>query len=212
MTQPANRDGEPIPDAWDDLIDALPPASEDRGVPGHDLSRAVARRAQAVRLRLSGATYEQIAQTAGYSHRAAARNAVRRSLTRYEAENVAELRALENARMDADEMVLRGILANSAVPVTEQIQAVNARIRLSARRAALNGLDAPTQVQVSGADLQQLDDALTLVRDVVMGQVVTDDADTDPDAGPRGLPTAGTDRGGSDRPAGPPDESSSSGV
>jgi hypothetical protein len=152
--------GERIPDEWDALLDELPPATEDQGNAGHDLAKAAARRAQAVRLRLSGATYEQIAQVAGYSHKAAARNAVMRALTKVEAESVSELRVLENARLDADEMVLRAILQDASAPARTRIAAVDARLRLSARRSRLNGLDAPVQVALSAGVAADLQDAL----------------------------------------------------
>lgn len=176
-TRPAVPQGDRIPDEWDALLDDLPPATNDQGNAGHDLARAAARRAQAVRLRLAGATYQQIAEAAGYSHKAAARNAVMRALTKVEAESVSELRVLENARLDADEMVLRTILQDAQAPARTKIAAVDARLRLSARRSRLNGLDAPVQVAISAGVAADLDDALAEAEAVFVEGVVLESSD-----------------------------------
>lgn len=161
----------PLPDDLDALLDELPPAGADQGNPGHDMARAHARRTQAVRLRMQGATYEQIAETAGYSDRSAARQAVVRALARYEVESVTELRTLENARLDADELALRTIIADPQAPAAHRIAAVNARTRLSGRRASLNGLDAPMQLQISSGAAARLQDVLANAEQVVLGLV-----------------------------------------
>lgn len=173
------------PDPDDDArAPALPPASDRQGKPGHD---GAIERANAVRLltlRSNGLTYAQIATELGYADASGARHALIRALDRHEAENAAELRAIENMRLDADERALRAIIADTNAKVGDRIRAVDARTRLSARRARLNGLDAPLQVEVSAAALAELEDALAELGDVVAGEVTASalepyDAETD---------------------------------
>ena len=168
---------DPETDALLDTFDALPPASADQGNAGHDLARAAARRTMAVRLRMAGATYDQIAKQCGYSHRKAAQDIVVRALTKLEVESVGELRALENARLDADERVLRGIISGQDNKPADRIKAIDSRLRLSARRARLNGLDAPLQVALSAGVTASLEDALAEAEALVRGEVldVTDE-------------------------------------
>lgn len=172
--KPEDRDGPLLPDEWDELLDRLPPAAEDQGNPGHDMARAAARRAQAVRLRLAGASYDQIAQVAGYSHKSSARQAVMRALDRMEQESVNELRALENARLDADEVVLRSLINDAGLPAQRRIAAIDSRLRLAQRRARLYGLDAPVQVALSAGVAADLEDALLEAEAVfVQGEVLS---------------------------------------
>lgn len=159
-------------DALLDVIESLPPATHDQGNAGHELARASARRAHAVRLRLAGLTYDQIARECGYSNKSAARQVVIRALTKIEAESVGELRALENARLDADERVLRGIIGGVNNKPADRIKAIDSRLRLSARRARLNGLDAPLQVALSAGVTASLEDALAEAEALIRGEVL----------------------------------------
>lgn len=164
---------DPETDALLDALEVLPPAHEDHGgYTGHELARAAARRTMAVRLRLSGATYQQIADQCGYSNKSNARQVVLRALTRLEVESVGELRALENARLDADEMVLRSIIAKGSNKPADRIRAIDSRLRLSARRARLNGLDAPLQVALSAGVTASLEDALAEAEALIRGEVI----------------------------------------
>ena len=123
------------------------PASERRGVPGHDQAHDRAAGAELMRLRMMGLSYAQIAQEAGYADGSGARNALLRALDRHEAENATQLRTVENLRLDADERALRSIIGDPTAPAVTKIKAIDSRTRLSARRSRLNGLDAPVQVQ-----------------------------------------------------------------
>ena len=74
--------------------------SEDVG----DLSRAARarwRQARALELALSGSSYDEIADTLGYSGRASAWKAVQSGLSQDTIEAAREFRALELARLDA---------------------------------------------------------------------------------------------------------------
>lgn len=162
----------------------LPPASARQGEPGHDVATDRQVMIRLLTLRTQGLTYAQIADELGYYDGSAARQALKRALERHEAENVAELRSVENMRLDADERVLRAIIADGSKTPAERIRAIDARTRLSARRSRLNGLDAPLQVELSGAVQAELTDVLgelgTLLGlggDTVPGEVVGDVVD-----------------------------------
>jgi hypothetical protein len=158
-------------EALDAALDTLPPASESHGQ--SDAALDLARGARLLRLRAARMTYEQIAQEMGYADKAAARNALMRALARHEAENVTELRALENMALDDDERVLRSIIADRDVPAGTRLRAIDSRTRLSARRSRLNGLDAPIQVALSAGVAADLEDALAEAEAVlVRGEVL----------------------------------------
>jgi DNA-binding CsgD family transcriptional regulator len=169
-----------VTDEHDDLAAALEdtrtPASEARGTPGHDSADEIARGARLLRLRAARMSYAQIARVEGYSDKSTARQALLRALTRHEAENVTELRTLENLALDEDERALRTIIANSATAPGTRIRAIDSRTRLSARRSRLNGLDAPLQVQLSAGVAADLADAIAeaeqVFGDIVPGFVV----------------------------------------
>lgn len=153
----------------------LPPASDRQGNGGHD---AAGERASAIRLltlRTAGMTYAQIAEQMGYADASGARTALLRALDRHESENAKQLRELENMRLDTDERALRAIISDASVKVGDRIRAVDARTRLSARRARMNGLDAPVQVALSAGVQAELTDALAELGEqlgVVTGEVL----------------------------------------
>ena len=163
-----------------DTLPALPPASARRGDPGHDQA---AERASAIRLltlRAGGLTYEQIAAETGYADASGARQALLRALDRHEAENAAELRTVENLRLDTDERALRAIISDRDLPPAVRIRAIDTRTRLSARRARMNGLDAPVQVAISAGVQADLEDALAEIHDLVFGEVTAVHDETPP--------------------------------
>lgn len=142
----------------------LGPGAADQGNPGHDTARAIARRVQAVDMRIAGARYADIAEQFGYTDPSTARGVVMRSLRAVEAEKVGELRELENARLDlAQQAIWPKVLRGDP-------QALNAWIRLSKRRADLNGLDAPKQVIISSGTQAALEDALADLQQLIMGE------------------------------------------
>lgn len=166
-------------DALLDAIDNMPqvdPGVRGDNTPAHDLARASARRAQAVRLRIQGATYESIARICGYSDKKSAWEAVNRALGRVEVESVNNLRALENARFDADEYVLRTIIADTNAPASTRIKAIDSRGQLASRRARLNGTNAPIQVAISAGVAADLADAISeaeaVLTDFIPGEVL----------------------------------------
>lgn len=157
-------------------LPAIPPPSARQGDPGHDQALDRANAIRLLTLRAAGMTYEQIAQEVGYADGSGARQALMRALERHEAENVTELRTIENLRLDTDERALRAIIGDTSASVKDRVAAINARTRLSARRARMNGLDAPVQVQLSAGVAAELEDALRELGDtigVVPGEVLS---------------------------------------
>lgn len=100
------------------------------------------RQAKALALRKSGLTYEAIAEQLGYSSREGARKAIETALRNTIQEPADELRRLECERLDAMLAALWWRV-EAGHP-----QAVDAALRVMARRAALLGLDAPKRVDV----------------------------------------------------------------
>lgn len=148
------------------------PANQLVGKPGHDRAQLSEREAKALRLRRLGGTYDQIAVEMGFADASGARQLIMRALDRVVAENATHLRSLENARLDVNTQVLMGIATDAKNSAMERIRATEAYTRVSARRARLNGLDAPVQVAVSAGSLAELDDAIALFEAVVRGEVV----------------------------------------
>lgn len=175
-------------------LDTVPPPSERRGDHGHDQALDRANGAKLLRLRAARMTYEQMATELGYADGSGARQALMRALDRHEAENARQLRDLENMALDSDERVLRTIIGDTTAGHAARIRAIDARTRLSARRARLNGIDAPVQVQLSAGVAADLADALRELDETygyVPGEVLasTDEAPdgdvpTDPPPGP----------------------------
>jgi len=96
---------------------------------------AASRRVRAVELKTSGYTYTQVADELGYSSRGTAYNIVAKALREQTTEAVADLRHLENARLDA----LQAALWNAAM--TGDISAVVAVVKIVQARVHLNGLE-----------------------------------------------------------------------
>ena len=120
-----------------------------------------ARQAQALTLRLTGASYEQIAQVLHYYDRAGAWKAVEKALERTIQEPADKVRAIELARLD------RWLLAINAQIATGSLDAVDRGLKIMARRAALLGLDAPAKVAPTTPDGTQPYDAAMRQKDVM---------------------------------------------
>ena len=163
---------------FDPAAVALPPPSEQQGQPGHDAATGYIRAARIMRLRAAGASYAAIAEAEGYSDPATARNALIRALRRNEAENVSEMRALENERLDMALSRIVALLGHEDPMV--RLRAADSLTRNSKRRADLNGLDAPKQVQISAGVLGELEQAYEGLRLIVTGEA--EDVTPDPPA------------------------------
>jgi hypothetical protein len=105
------------------------------------------RDARAVELRAAGASWQEVADAIGLKTASAARRAAYRSLDRVENENAATLRAFEDRGLMIARKRLIGALARADDRDVPKI--VNSLVNLSARRAAMLGLNRPFEVEVS---------------------------------------------------------------
>ena len=105
---------------------------------------------EVVRLRSIGLSFQQIADRVGYAGRSGAKAAYTEAIKMWGGEAVEEHRVLENERLDYLWRTAITQIEGSKGDPSAVINAVNSALRISARRAALNGLDAPRQVEIAG--------------------------------------------------------------
>lgn len=126
-----------------------------------------ARRTEAVSMALAGLTYEQIGNRLGISQTAAI-ELVRRTLEETRNHDVDALRQVENARLDrAQAAIWSNVLEGD-------LKAIGTYLRIAERRAKLNGLDAPTKVQMTLSVRQEMEQALAALEDILDAEVVED--------------------------------------
>lgn len=101
------------------------------------------KRKQALALRVSGASYEQVANAVGFAHKSGAQHCIDAAIKDIYREPAKNLIQLECARLDA---MLLGLWQKARQGDT---QAVTTVIRIMDRRAAFLGLDAPEKHIVS---------------------------------------------------------------
>lgn len=123
-----------------------------------------ARRARAVSFRLAGMTYSQIGEQLQVSEQRA-RSLVTHSLDRTEQHTADQMREVENQRLDRAQAaiwprVLRG-----------DDKAVNLFLQISDRRARLNGLNAPTKIDLSMSVKHEMVEALEELETMVLGEI-----------------------------------------
>lgn len=107
---------------------------------------------QVVQYRAAGLTFDEIAERVGYRSRSGAKEAYDAALRWWGREAVDDLRTIEGERLESLwRKVFTEILSNPEMETGEMVQLVNAAVRVSARKSALFGLDAPRQVEVAGA-------------------------------------------------------------
>lgn len=100
---------------------------------------------------------------------------MKRHLDRAEVWSAAELQRVENARLD------RAQAAIWAKVVGGDITAVHAFLRISERRARLNGLDAPTTVNLDRGVRVEMEAALAEL-ETVLGEVIASSGSGEPEA------------------------------
>lgn len=150
-----------LPTSMDDV--PLLPARKDGNSPESDL-RAV----QAVALKVSGLSTAVIAERLGYSNPQNCAAAIRNAIAEYGRQKVGEYRDLENARYDrAQAAIWPQVLQGHP-------RAVDSFTRLSHRRCALNGLDAPKQIALTGMLRADLTDAIASLEESVLAGEVLD--------------------------------------
>lgn len=111
---------------------------------------------QALELRRAGASYDEISARVGYAHRSSARRAVERALARTLQAPAAELRDLENDRLDRLQMALW------PKAMRGQERSVEMVLRVMERRARLNGLDHADGLAERAQHLDELHAALVV--------------------------------------------------
>ena len=129
-----------------------------------------ARRVEAMSLTIAGLSPEQIGERMGITA-SGVRALVQRTLERATNRNAEQLREIENARLDRAQAAIWTKVLNG------DLKAIDTYLRISTRRAKMNGLDAPTNINLSIGIKQEMEAALDELHAVVMGEVVTDDAD-----------------------------------
>jgi transposase-like protein len=111
------------------------------------------RQEQALRLRIDGRTYSEIARELGYANRASAYQLVIEALTDLAAkcpENASELRTLETERLTSVVADSDAILRNVDASDANKLRALELKIKASESLRKLWGLDAPTEVKLDG--------------------------------------------------------------
>lgn len=99
----------------------------------------------ALQMRADGHTMTQIGEALGISRQAVS-VMIRRTIRRVEGDAVHELRTVWNARYEADYHALDSKAGRG------DHDAINARSRIGAQFALLNGLNAPIRQEITGAD------------------------------------------------------------
>jgi hypothetical protein len=99
---------------------------------------------------------------------------VHRSLDVAESRAVDEMRELENARLDRAQTAIWTKVLNG------DLKALDAFLKISQRRARLNGLDAPTKIDLKIGIRAEMEAALSELENVVLGEVISrSDEDSD---------------------------------
>lgn len=151
----------PVPDVTSESA-AISPEKKPRGNTAKldaVVIQALERDARAVKMRVSGKTYDAIAKALGYGHRGNAVRAVQRRLKTMREEcaaDVAELRFIETQRLD---LALAAIMPKVR---RGDMQAIDRLLRIQERRAAYEGLDQPKGLKVEVA--RELEGFLEAIR------------------------------------------------
>lgn len=106
------------------------------------------RQRKALDYRIGGRTFAQIGELLGVSKQAASK-LVEKALAELSAEvekSAEKLREIETARLDTVQAAIWGDVLKG------DVQAVDRYIKISARRAALWGMDSPIKTEISGGD------------------------------------------------------------
>lgn len=132
---------------------------------GKELTRA--RRVEALSMRMAGISLENIANHLDVSE-ARVRVLIENLLAEAENRSAGEMRAIENARLD------RAQAAIWSEVIRGDLKAINTFLRISDQRARMNGLNAPTQVDLSVNVRQEMEAALSELETMLEGEVIED--------------------------------------
>jgi hypothetical protein len=125
---------------------------------------------EALSYRMAGLSYDQIAERMGVAVDTVSK-LVERNLTRARNTIAEPMRDLENSRLDR---VQAAIWPDA---LKGDPTAVGLFLQISARRARMNGLDAPKQIALSANVRVEMQQALADLRSVVLGEVVSEALD-----------------------------------
>ena len=106
------------------------------------LTKAMVRRGDALRLRLSGASYREIAEKLKYAGPSGSHKAVDKALMEYISEPADKLRTIELARLDVMELALAPAVLRG------DTDAIRTKLKCMERRAKLTGIDEPLKVDI----------------------------------------------------------------
>lgn len=113
---------------------------------------------RAVELAATGMTQDEIARELGYANRGGVSKALKRTLDRNEVQAVEELRAVEDAKLDARESEAETLIAQAFAEGDADTwsKLASTYLKLMERRAKNNGTDAPvkSEVDVKGTGFQ----------------------------------------------------------
>jgi len=109
-------------------------------------AKTAQRRAQAIALRLAGASYEQIAQQLGYASRSAAYTDIDRALRKGLAEQERDGALLRQQELERLDRLQAGIWPRA---ISGDYRAADTALRIIDRRCKLLGLDAPQRVEAA---------------------------------------------------------------
>jgi hypothetical protein len=135
-------------------------------------AEVVAREAEVMKLRRGGLTWDAIGERLGITA-SGAHTAYQRALVRVVKEDVDAIRQLENDRLDTMQAAIWGkVLQGDNASITNAL-------RIQERRAKLNGLDKPIQVQaeVVSYDANSVEARLAAI---VASRAITASASVDP--------------------------------
>ena len=121
-------------------------------------------------MRMAGASLEAIGNRLGITPQGAG-DLVTRTLAQAQNRDIAQLRELENQRLDAaQEAIWSKVLAGD-------LKAVDSFLRLSARRSKINGMDAPMTVELSLHVRDEMEAALAALEATVLGGTLAGEVD-----------------------------------
>lgn len=135
------------------------------------------RRQQALAMRMAGASLEQIGERLGIAPNTASK-LINTTLESVITHDVEQQRALENARLDRAQAAIWNDV------VTGDLKALRSFLAISAHRAKINGLFAPTKIELAMSIRQEMESALTNLETmisqgltVISGEVLHDAVD-----------------------------------
>ena len=128
------------------------------------------RRKQVMSMRLAGMSFQEIGDHFGISKQAIWQM-IHLSLQSEPNRQAEELRAIENLRLDTAQARIWSKVLEGDLKATETF------LKISARRARMNGLDLAADLSVSVTVQKDLDKALEQLEQVIKGEVIPDEQD-----------------------------------